>query len=63
MYDGAKGETYAKIMQTLVRCGELYGAQEMVPIITNANELRTYTSCRFYEDDKILSMITGGEAK
>lgn len=50
-------------MQTLVRCGELYGAQEMVPIITNANELRTYTSCRFYEDDKILSMITGGEAK
>lgn len=50
-------------MQTLVRYGELYGAQEMVPIITNSNKLRTYTSCRFYEDDKILSMITGGEAK
>lgn len=30
-----------------------------VPIITNSNKLRTYTSCRFYEDDKILSMITG----
>ena len=32
-----------------------------MPIITNSNKLRTYTSCRFYEDDKILSMICGGE--
>ncbi|MBO7634332.1 MAG: DUF521 domain-containing protein [Lachnospiraceae bacterium] len=32
-----------------------------VPIITNSNKLRTYTSCRFYEDDRILSMITGGK--
>lgn len=31
-----------------------------IPIITNSNKLRTYTSCRFYEDDTILSMITGG---
>lgn len=31
------------------------------PIITNSNKLRTYTSCRFYEDDTILSMITGGK--
>ncbi len=31
------------------------------PIITNSNKLRTYTSCRFYEDDEILSMITGGK--
>ncbi|WP_292215257.1 aconitase X [Butyrivibrio sp.] len=30
-----------------------------VPIITNSNKLRTYTSCRFYEDKKILQMITG----
>lgn len=30
-----------------------------VPIITNSNKLRTYTSCRFYEDGRILSMITG----
>ena len=30
-----------------------------VPIITNSNKLRTYTSCRFYEDGQILSMITG----
>lgn len=32
-----------------------------VPIITNSNKLRTYTSCRFYEDETILSMITGGK--
>ena len=30
------------------------------PIITNSNKLRTYTSCRFYEDDRILSIICGG---
>lgn len=29
------------------------------PIITNSNKLRTYTSCRFYEDDRILEIITG----
>ncbi len=34
-----------------------------VPIITNSNKLRTYTSCRFYEDEKILAMITGGKAQ
>ncbi len=31
-----------------------------MPVITNSNKLRTYTSCRYYEDDKILSMICGG---
>ena len=31
------------------------------PIITNSNKLRTYTSCRFYEDDTVLAMITGGK--
>ena len=30
-----------------------------MPIITNSNKLRTYTSCRFYEDDQILDIITG----
>ena len=34
-----------------------------MPIITNSNKLRTYTSCRFYEDKKILAMITGKERK
>ncbi|MCR5591311.1 MAG: aconitase X catalytic domain-containing protein [Lachnospiraceae bacterium] len=31
------------------------------PIITNSNKLRTYTSCRFYEDETVLAMITGGK--
>ena len=30
------------------------------PVITNSNKLRTYTSCRFYEDEKLLQKITGG---
>lgn len=30
------------------------------PIITNSNKLRTYTSCRYYEDDRILLIICGG---
>ncbi len=34
-----------------------------VPIITNSNKLRTYSSCRFYEDETILSMITGGKTE
>lgn len=29
-----------------------------MPVITSSNKLRTYTSARFYNDDKILSIIT-----
>ena len=28
IYDGKQGEVYAKVMQTLVRYGELFGAEE-----------------------------------
>ena len=31
-----------------------------MPVITSSNKLRTYTSARFYLDDEILKMITGG---
>lgn len=31
-----------------------------MPVITNSNKLRTYTSSRFYPDDEILDIITGG---
>ncbi len=31
-----------------------------MPVITNSNKLRTYTSCRFYTDDIILKKIAGG---
>jgi predicted aconitase len=30
-----------------------------MPVITNSNKLRTYTSARYYTDDEILSIIAG----
>ena len=32
-----------------------------MPVITSSNKLRTYTSARYYRDDEILVMITGGK--
>lgn len=31
-----------------------------MPVITSSNKLRTYTSARYYRDNQILTMITGG---
>ena len=39
--NGAHGETMAKVMQTLVRYGELFGADEMVPVTSRYNHLVT----------------------
>lgn len=39
--DGSKGETLAKVMETLVRYGELFGADEMVPVTSKYNHLVT----------------------
>ena len=39
--DGSKGETLAKVMESLVRYGELFGAEEMVPISSRYNHLVT----------------------
>ena len=38
---GEQGETPAKVMQTLVRYGELFGAKEMVPVTSKYNHLVT----------------------
>ena len=32
-----------------------------MPVITSSNKLRTYTTARYYKDEEILKMITGGE--
>ena len=32
-----------------------------MPVITSSNKLRTYTSARYYRDDEILTIITGGK--
>ncbi len=34
-----------------------------MPVITNSNKLRTYTTARYYTDEEILSIITGGDGK
>lgn len=39
--NGEKGETLAKVMETLVRYGELFGAQSMVPVTSRYNHLVT----------------------
>ncbi len=39
--DGSRGETMAKVMQTLVRYGELFGADKMVPVTSKYNHLVT----------------------
>ncbi len=31
-----------------------------MPVITSSNKLRTYTSARYYKDEEILNIITGG---
>ena len=39
--DGQKGPTMAKVMQTLMRYGEIFGAERMVPITSQYNHLVT----------------------
>lgn len=39
--DGEKGETLAKVMETLVRYGELFGADSMAPVTSRYNHLVT----------------------
>jgi len=39
--NGSSGETMAKVMKTLVRYGELFGAEKMVPVTSEYNHLVT----------------------
>lgn len=41
IYDGEQGETMAKIMKTLVRYGELFGAEKMVPVTSTYGHIVT----------------------
>ena len=41
IYNGEKGETLAKVMQALVRYGEIFGATKMVPVTGEHNHLVT----------------------
>ena len=37
--DGARGETMAKVMRTLVMYGETFGAEKLVPVTSEYNHL------------------------
>ena len=39
--NGEKGETHAKVMESLIRYGELFGAEKLVPITSKYNHLVT----------------------
>lgn len=39
--DGKKGETLSKVMQTIIRYGELFGADKLVPVTSEYNHLVT----------------------
>ena len=39
--DGAKGETMSKVLQSVIRYGELFGAEELVPVTSKYNHLVT----------------------
>ena len=39
--NGEKGETLAKVMQTVVRYGELFGAEKLIPVTSKYNHLVT----------------------
>ena len=39
--DGKKGETLAKVMQTIIRYGELFGATKLVKVTSEYNHLVT----------------------
>ena len=63
-----KTEYYGKLMKTGVNlsyiCPLMYMNNPIcakMPVITNSNKLRTYTSARYYTDAEILEKITGGK--
>ena len=63
-------EEYQQLLETGVRlsyiCPLMYMNNpkcQTVPVITNSNKLRTYTSSRYYTDEEILRYITRGENK
>lgn len=63
--EGSQEERRAKEIGLTISyiCPLMYCDNPLVhstPIITNSNKLRTYTSCRYYEDDRILLFICGG---
>ena len=60
--DGAKGETMAKVMKTLVMYGETFGADKMVPVSSKYNHLVTSFGLKMMGPvfDLMQKLIDGG---
>ncbi|NLU52646.1 MAG: DUF521 domain-containing protein [Clostridiaceae bacterium] len=63
----SKTEEYFKLVKmgviTSYICPLMYMNNPLcgkMPVITNSNKLRTYTTCRYHTDDEILEIITKG---
>ena len=63
-----ESDLYKRLVQTGVKvssiCPLMYTNNPIAgkkPIITSSNKLRTYSASRFYKNDDILTIITGGK--
>jgi predicted aconitase len=61
-----KGQSFKSLLKAGVITSDICPLMYMnnplcgkMPVITNSNKLRTYTSARYYTDDEILSIISG----
>lgn len=60
--NGEKGETLAKVMETVVRYGELFGAEKLVPVTSEYNHLVTSFGLKMMTPvfDLMQQLIDGG---
>ena len=60
--NGEKGETLAKVMETVVRYGELFGAEKLVPVSSKYNHLVTSFGLKMMTPvfDLMQQLIDGG---
>ena len=60
--NGEKGETLAKVMETVVRYGELFGAEKLVPVTSKYNHLVTSFGLKMMTPvfDLMQQLIDGG---
>ncbi len=60
--NGEKGETLAKVMETVIRYGELFGAEKLVPVTSKYNHLVTSFGLKMIRPvyDLMNQLIEGG---
>ncbi len=62
IYEGSKGETMQKVMETVIRYGELFGARRLVPVTSEYNHLVTSFGLKMIQPvyDLMNQLIEGG---